>query len=384
MPPNYTVILALTPLIIVGLLTFISPSIWFKILPMASEVRYLDLSLLTYNVDCFDLGQFDLSSLNCDPGGRDFNYPLLLLQAFKVAGLGAETTLAVGFLSFILLVASFGFMHYLFIKDDSSIFEKLLLSFSFVSPPVLLLMERANVDILLFALMIFVILFAKHRFVVLTIGIVGFGLKIYLIVLALFGLRKKDLVFSLTMLAVCFIWFALLYRDYIRVFQYSDYYEWGSFGIRALPIQILNYLQVSFTGKGLFIFSNVLGFILFAITVWIFSRVMKSLEHSSLFNLSTELATTRFCLAAGVWITIYFIGLNFDMRMIFLFPLFFMLSSSVRFFSLVPFLFVLFSAFYLPWLQSIGDFFILLFSAVVFFQLLCVIRNNFRRQIENA
>lgn len=374
---NYTVFLILTPLFFVGFSTIISPSIWFKILPMASEVRYLDLSLLTYNVDCFTMGQTDLSSLNCDPGGRDFNYPLPLLQMFKLLNLGADSTLVVGFLFLIVVIATFGLIHYMFIKNNSTIYESVILSLSFVSPPVLLLLERANVDILLFALLVFVIFFARFRIVILLAGIVGFGLKVYLIGLAVFGLRRKDTIYFLIMLFSCSVWLLITYRDFIRVFQYSDYYEWGSFGIRALPIQVFNYLQVSFSGKGLFLISNAVGLILFASILWVVSRFMNSREHFPLFDLSTENATTRFCLAAGVWITIYFIGLNFDMRIIFAFPLFFMLTSRVRFFSLLPFVFVLFSAFYLPWLQSIGDSFILFFTVLVFYQLLRIMRSNF-------
>ena len=79
---KYRATLSVIPLTLVGMFTFLDPSAWFKLIPMASSIRFLDLSLLTFNVDCFNAGQTDLNTIDCDPGNRDFNYPTAVFRLF--------------------------------------------------------------------------------------------------------------------------------------------------------------------------------------------------------------------------------------------------------------------------------------------------------------
>jgi hypothetical protein len=212
----------LVPLLTTGIFAICRPSLWFHLLPMASDVQFLDLSLLTFNVDCIEGTNTDLSQIACDPGGRDFNYPSVLLALFHFLHLGSTRTLAVGVALFLSLAISLAVLVRVLVHSKLEVSEAFMWAGAFVSPPILLLVERGNIDSLLFLFFVIAIVFARHRLLVLFVAFIGFSLKIYLLGLSIFGLRKKDLGFILAALTMCAIWFIWKRDDFFRVFKNSD------------------------------------------------------------------------------------------------------------------------------------------------------------------
>ena len=374
---KYMALLTLGPLLATGFFAICRPSFWFHLLPMASDVQFLDLSLLTFNVDCFEGADTDLSQINCDPGGRDFNYPSVLFALFHLLHLGSSTTVAVGTALFLLLVLSLAVLILVLVKSNFEALEAFMWAGAFVSPPILLLVERGNIDSLIFLLLVFALVFARYRFIVLLTSLFGFSIKIYLLGLSVFGLKKKDLGFILGSLTLSATWFIWNRHDFLRVFKNSDYFEWDSFGLRAFPIQLLDYLGIHPGGKILFLVSNLIGALLFLAMFLGLVLYTRRSRHFSFFDKSTELSYYRFCLAGGVWSVVFLIGLNFDMRMIFIIPVFLQLENELRKRLLPALLFVLFSAFGPYWLQSISDLFLHLFTALVVHQLVFIALTNF-------
>lgn len=374
---KYMALLTLGPLLGTGFFAIFRPSFWFHLLPMASDVQFLDLSLLTFNADCFEGANTDLSQIDCDPGGRDFNYPVVLLSLFHFLHFGSGSTFAVGTALFLMLVFSLAVLIFVLVKSNLQAPEAFMWAGAFVSPPILLLVERGNIDSLIFSFLVFALVFARYRLIILLTSLIGFSLKIYLIGLSFFGLKKRDLKFILGSIILSAIWLIWNRNDFLRVFKNSDYFEWDSFGLRALPIQLLDYLGIHPEGKFLFLLSNLLGALLFLAMFLGFIICTRRNRYISFFEISTELSHYRFCLAGGVWSVIFLIGLNFDMRMIFIIPVFLQLESKLRKKLLPALLFVLFSAFGPYWLQSIGDLFLHLFTALVVHQLFLIALTNF-------
>jgi hypothetical protein len=374
---KYMTLLTLGPLLFTGIIAILRPSLWFQFLPVASDVQFLDLSLLTFNVDCVTDSNTDLSKISCDPGGRDFNYPSILLVLFHFMHLDSSHTFAVGLTLFLLLVMSLAVLIRVLIHPNLGITEAIMWAGAFVSPPILLLVERGNIDSLLFLLFVIALVFARNRGLILFISVIGFSLKIYLLGMSIFGLKKKDLGFIFSALILSGTWFIWKRDDFLRVFNYSDYFEWNSFGLRALPIQLFDYFGFHPPGKMLFLLSNLFGLLLFLVLFLALVALTRKSMQISFFNFSTELSSYRFCMAGGVWSLIFFVGLNFDMRMIFVFPIFLQLENGIRRKLLPVLLVVLFSAFGPYWLQSIGDLLLHLFTVLVVHQLFLMALSNF-------
>jgi hypothetical protein len=375
---KYRSAVAVLPLLLIGLVTFFKPAMWFHLIPMASDVRFLDLSLLTFNVDCQNSGFKDLSTINCDPGGRDFNYPIAIFKLFLLLHLNSSSTIYLGFILFMLVVAVLYLLTQIFLRDSANGLEIFLWALIFTSPPVLLLVERGNIDSIMFGLLAIALVFSGNRFLVFSIAIFGFAFKIFLGGLALFGLLKKDRMYFILASLLCLTWFVINFGDFIRVFKNSDYYEWISFGSRALPIQIFDYLAYHPDGKLLFLMSNALGlfFLILVIAILIlFKKFGFALPF--LFDTSSETKRYRFSYAATVWTVIFFIGLNFDMRLIFLFPVFMQLRTRYRNKLLPVFVFLMYTSFGSYKLQTFGDVILSIFSCLVVFELIRLLMQNF-------
>jgi hypothetical protein len=376
---KYRAVLSVIPLTLVGMITFLHPSTWFKLIPMASSIRFLDLSLLTFNVDCFNAGQTDLNTIDCDPGNRDFNYPSAVFKLFVLLDWNSTSTVALGFFLFLIVSSGLAMISQIYLAESAMNFELLLWSLVFTSPPVLLLIERGNIDSLMFGMLALCLFFAKKLFLVLVIAVVGFTFKIFLIGMSIFGLLKKQFILFFLILSICTAWIILNLSDFQRVFRNSDYYEWISFGSRALPIQMFRYFGFNPDGKMLFVISSLIGFSLSALTVLILSvsNNQRSLIPS-FFDTNTYEKRLRFGYAGGVWICIFFMGLNFDMRLIFLIPVFMQLRIRYRR-KLLPFLvFFMYSTFGPYRLQTIGDLLLTIFTSLVVFELLRLFMENFK------
>jgi hypothetical protein len=291
--------------------------------------------------------------------------------------LDSSLTFAVGLTLFLLLVMSLAVLIRVLIHPNLGISEAMMWAGAFVSPPILLLVERGNIDSLLFLLFVIALVFARNRGFILFISVIGFSLKIYLLGMSIFGLKKKDLGFIFSALILSGTWFIWKRDDFLRVFKYSDYFEWNSFGLRALPIQLFDYFGFHPPGKMLFLLSNLFGLLLFLVLFLALVALTRKSMQISFFNFSTELSSYRFCMAGGVWSLIFFVGLNFDMRMIFVFPIFLQLENGIRRKLLPVLLVALFSAFGPYWLQSIGDLLLHLFTVLVVHQLFLMALNNF-------
>jgi hypothetical protein len=151
---------------------------WAKIPEMYP--RFADLRMITATADCVRRGGWTISSETCDVFGRPYNYPTIWAKTFAFFGLGTKSTELIGFIFGILLIATFSALVYNLVRKNCSMSQLLIVFLSSVSPPVLLLLERGNSDIVvLFLIVIAALKFEKNPKLSAVISAFAIGLKLF-------------------------------------------------------------------------------------------------------------------------------------------------------------------------------------------------------------
>ena len=120
---------------------------WFHISVPALQPSFADFLFILAGSDCMALGVDVVIENPCDPWGRAHNYGLLWLQIGKL-GLTREDTVWVALTLNAVFVCSA-----LLIIAPSTIFQMLIAVSFLISPAVMLGLERANADLLIFSLL---------------------------------------------------------------------------------------------------------------------------------------------------------------------------------------------------------------------------------------
>ncbi len=118
---------------------------------------FADLRSITHALDCVANGVDPLTTNACDPFGRPFNYPSIWLR-LGVLGISSASTDVIGFLFMALFWASL-----LLIYDTRTTASGLVAFAAAISPPVLLGLERGNIDVFIFATSVITVYFLAKR-----------------------------------------------------------------------------------------------------------------------------------------------------------------------------------------------------------------------------
>jgi len=115
---------------------------------------FMDLRLVTTAADCMKMNSsWNLLTPSCDPWGRPFNYPVIWVRIFYFLHLGESTTSYSGIFLIFLLFLCFIFYSSLLLKKVAPYsWQNSVFILCLVSPPMLLLSERGNTDIIIFIL----------------------------------------------------------------------------------------------------------------------------------------------------------------------------------------------------------------------------------------
>jgi len=151
---------------------------WAKIPEMYP--RFADLRMITATADCVRKGGWTISSETCDVFGRPYNYPTIWAKTFAFLNLGNKSTELIGIIFGILLITTFSALMRNLVQQNCSLQQLSIVFLSAVSPPVLLLLERGNSDIVILLL----ITIAAHKFeknpkLSAVISAISIGLKLF-------------------------------------------------------------------------------------------------------------------------------------------------------------------------------------------------------------
>jgi hypothetical protein len=144
----------LIPLVLVTTVSDIYWGLWKYTFSLSSPRPFLDLELVTSNVDCHIANpQLLVSELTCDPGNRAFNYPEFMIDLASILRVGSSFNFALGVFFQFLFIGTLYFLVCLFgWKLQPKLAKLFLILLASVSPPVFFVLERGNTDSIVFVL----------------------------------------------------------------------------------------------------------------------------------------------------------------------------------------------------------------------------------------
>lgn len=135
----------------------------WPLLGIRSLGTYVDLAQVTYNASCADPSAGDVGATVCDPLGRAYNYPPAWAKVFRFLGLGAGSTVWLGTVLVALGIVSLT-IFYIRFAGRPTIAKVAALTALTCSPPLLLMVARANIDLIVLALLVAsALLIRSHR-----------------------------------------------------------------------------------------------------------------------------------------------------------------------------------------------------------------------------
>ena len=292
--------------------------VWSRLGVPTGPSLFFDTRNLTAALECRRLGFDPLVESPCDPWGRPLNYPRVWL-ALRWLGLNQSHTTALGLLFVALFLGSI-----FVLVGRISLGKGILIAVAVCSPSVMFAIERANMDIVVFTLLVLAVLAWRTRtrwgetvspFVVL-LGATAkiypvFGLPAYLFV------RRRGAAVAAIVCAAIFLAYALItigdIQAIARVAPQGDYH---SFGARILPAAIYHrFVPDRWQGGDLTKqLVAVVPVLVAAPFVWFRGR-RRLAEPDQDADSSTRLA---FYLGSLIFLGTFAIGNNFDYRLVFM------------------------------------------------------------------
>ena len=326
---------------VVVFLTFLVPLLTYILLSEFSAFHYLgvpvmnqsfaDLRLITSASDCLQNSSWSMNSISCDSWGRPFNYPSLWVHIFSLLHIVELQTHFLGIIEIVLLSASFTYWFWRVsnLVSDRQFWELLLVFLAFVfSPPISLLVERGNVDILIFSGITLTASLLRKKALMLSgflLAILG-TLKIY----PFAGILIPFLACSSKLKRALIICFAatgaILISGEIGLIAVRSVTSWNSisYGMSIIPLILSQKFQISVSRES----AGLLGFLSVIIAGLIIRKFFRNeiqktarkIESSGDFNFSFQLFALIFLLS-------YFVGTSYDYRLVLSMPLFMILFA---------------------------------------------------------
>lgn len=272
------------------------------------DVVFLDVRLITGGAESYAAG-YDPATNNVKDvhAGRVFNYPRLwyILLAGRITNADA-IPLGIGIIAlFVLAIIVFPG------KTDS--LTAILLPLAVFSPAVLLGVERANVDILFFALLTFALLVIDlSPWIAVTLLVISSIFKLFPIfgVASLFDEKRKSIWLAL-LSGVAFILYLLLtFKDLPVLFGGTAKGDFSSYGVTVLALKVFRETGWNSTLINAIFYLlaiTILGLAIYAGYRWQYSCV----DHNNR-NIRA------FRMGAAIYVGTFLIGNNWDYRLVFL------------------------------------------------------------------
>lgn len=286
---------------------------------------FLDLNFLLKYVECFNNGFNPYIDKNSICIG-ELNYPLILLKLFIKLGLGPDHTYVIGFTFIVGFVISVSLLF-----KKLTIKQFILLLLIFISPPILFLLERGNIDILIFILILFSIFYIRKKhnvyriYLSYLIILIASFLKIFpffllpLIFIEKIQIKHKIIIFTLFTSFFSLYIYSIL--DELKfIFEKTPKPSELAFGKNVLIQEFISEKYLPFFS----IFPFVIGsFFFFLKRKWvyvIYERINFDYQN-----------TLMFTSGVLIFFGIYFIGNNYDYRLVYFvlfLPTIFQLNST--------------------------------------------------------
>jgi hypothetical protein len=299
-----------------------------------------DLRLITSTAECVqnDLN-WSLRSSSCDPWNRPFNLPSIWAELFAFLDLTESKTTIIGYLFIALFSLAATYWFYQFINFTQlfgvyrlgAVAALLLL---FISPPVLLLVERGNVDVLIFVGTTFSVYLLKRNgftaaFLVTLLG----GLKLFPLAGLLIVVRRGLSRFSLILIGSLILVFGRLMVYELSLIRERSTTDFNgiSFGVSVFP----GYILTRFKNFEAFTLAHMLGMAMFFLFVLTYHQIFSKSRSVYLQVVTDRIKASdnlegALVLVASVFLGAYLVGTSYDYRLVFIIPLLVTLSVFIE------------------------------------------------------
>lgn len=280
------------------------------------SLPFADIITITHTADCRPEPENPYLTGDCDPWGRLYNYPRIWLSLFRFFDIGQTSDNFLGLLYILVFAIAISRL-----ALGRSFRELLVLAILLISPPVLLLLERGNSDLLVFAMVVFAVVEIRENrklpegmrlYGMLIVFFVLGMLKFYPFMLVLLlmaeslNIRRKILIFAgFTGLALLYLY--LNREDVMYILANTPAPLHTAYG-RNIYTQVLKDHQA----REFFSLISVVTVLLSAFFWSFFGLVEFRRERAVLSGISYKL----FIAGAGLYTTTFLIGNNFIYRLV--------------------------------------------------------------------
>ena len=284
------------------------PTMW----PAFADIDHIQRSLLC------KLNGLDPTEYNpCDINGITYQYPIIWLPIFEYLKLNIFSNFKV----FVFFTLSFYFFsNFILIDLAKKKFNKIILIFLFFSASSLLLIERGNIDHIIFVLTIATLASRNYYYEMFIISI-NSCLKIFPIFAFFYLIKnnKKILLTFFIMLLTIFILYEIAISKYIKP-NHSFMAITQAYGVLSIiegifrTLEEKNLLFLDLNIKNLIRLVSILVFIIICFSTFIIGTKSKGNNISSSRN-----QEKLFLIGASIYVGSYIFFSNIDYRLIFLF-----------------------------------------------------------------
>jgi hypothetical protein len=310
--------LALYFLIVSTARMFWGIDVWPRLGVPSGPSLFFDTRNLTAALECRRLGFDPLVESPCDPWGRPLNYPRVWL-ALRWLGLNQSHTTALGLLFVALFLGSV-----FVLVGRIGLGKGIVIALAVCSPSVMFAIERANMDIVVFAILVVAVLAWRTRTrwgetaspLLVLLGATAkiypvFGLPAYL-----FARRRGGAVVAIVCAAMFAVYAVVTLGDIQAIARIAPQGDYHSFGARILPAAIYHRFVPDRWQGGVLTkqLVAIVPLVVAAPFVWLRGR-RRLAEPDPSADSATRLALY---LGSLIFLGTFAVGNNFDYRLIFL------------------------------------------------------------------
>jgi hypothetical protein len=313
MNANRTYVLLLVAITVIILITMVvfgaENTFKFWNIP-TQQPAFADLRILPGAAESFRQGFDPIKENPADPFKRYFNYPRAW-YIFFYTGIDQSDTYWMA--TALLLMFFFAL---LFFPGNIQSANALVLILAIFSPAVLLAVERGNLDLFIFFLCTLALVLGDYStpaaVIVLTIASLFKLFPFFGVSMFLSNKRSSFLKIIASMLGTLIVYAILTYRNMIASFSYTEKGADLSYGVNVIPLHIQS---LSSNPQVFSVLSSISYLILFALFVL---ALIAGTRQSANLVATPSRQLKAFQMGASVYIGTFFLGNNWDYRLIFL------------------------------------------------------------------
>lgn len=348
-----------------------------KLINANAERLYVDSFTVLFYSECYD--KIGTKVFEVNNSCSNWIYGSFILRVFSFLNIFNVHEIIGHFFTFIILSC----FVYIIIKFKGNVFAQINLFLGFISPPVWLLLERANFDVLIFLFVFLSGLFysSGHKKTSLLLILLSTLIKFYtlpILILLFFFLSKKiDKIISVVYILVSIFF---MVDDLSRMQGSPIQAGYNHFGMKIIG----NYLGKIDINFGIFQ-QYIISLILFvAVIILLFRFVNVRKDNFIQFPNNNLLHINGYLFCYIVFISCFMVGLSVDYRLIFYVTSagFFLpfIGSQIRIIYSVIFFLSVWLTYPSGYLQTLGDFFLEITAAFHICILLLLVK-KFRKVI---